>query len=359
MERLLLLDMSVMVRADRVRAVAAFRAGAVAAISSIAILFASNGVYAEEKEPAHPREETDVVLSPASDAGFLDTPPFPGMDITNAVRANVDSLVIPEARIGDAHVTLLRPQFGLRVSLPMSDRIGLRVSGRVSTSRYRFRSAPTPLSPLIDDALDLHAARIAVEGSYWLEDVGPFWAEEELWSVLGTIAGGSRWEDGDFESGLGATGALGFGYEVPDVFRVALGASVTSSLEEGGLDFGPFVSLRWDLTDRLHLRSQGLGVQLEYELTPVIELQVTGARVNDGFRLQNRTGIQDDLTFRDRYFRFGGGFEWDLANWLRLTLEAGYTAERRLRVQGDDLGTIAAKRVDPSFFFDVGFEVRL
>ncbi len=265
---------------------------------------------------------------------------------------------MPEARIGSAHVTLLRPQFGLRVSLPVTDRVGIRVSTRVSTSRYRLRGGPTTVSRFLDDALDLHAARLALEGSYWLKDVGPFWADEEIWSVLGSISGGSRWEDGDFDSGLGATGTLGFGYEVPDLFRVGLGVSATSSLEEGGLDFSPFVSLRWYVTERFTIRSQGLGARLEYDLTPVIELHATAGRVNDGFRLQDRFGLNDDLTFRDRYLRFSGGFEWDLANWLKFNVEGGYTAERRLRVQGDDLGTIASKRVAPSFFVDLALDVR-
>jgi hypothetical protein len=326
----------------------------------VALLLALACATATAAEPTRTeREDTDVVRSPASDAGFLDTPPFPELEVTDVVRGYVRTFVAPEARVGSGHVTLVRPQVGMRLAWPLNDRVGIRISGRVSSSRYRFRGGPTGVSPLLDDAVDLYAARFALEGSYRLAEAGPWFADEEVWSVLGSLSGGSRWEDGDFDSGLGVSGALGMGYQIPDRFRIGLGLTLRTSLEEGGLDPGPFVSMRWDVSERFTVRTEGLGLRLEYDVVPALELQVTGARASDGFRLHDRFGLRDDLTFRDRYLRFSGGFEWDLAKWLRLNLEAGYTAERRLRVQGDDLGTLVSKRVDPSLFFDIGIEVRL
>jgi hypothetical protein len=328
------------------------RALALALVASVC----ASDVGAEEGARSG-RDESTVGASPAGEAGFLDTPPFPGLDVTGAFRADVGTLYAPEARVGRAHVSLVRPQLGMRLDGPLTERLVVRVAVRTGANRYRFRGRPTNTSSLLDD-LDLYAARISLEGSYLLE-IAPWFADDEVWSLLGSISARSRWEDGDFGAGVSGTAAIGFGYAIPDRLRVGLGVSLRTSLEEGDLEPGPFVSIRWDVTDRFTVRTHDFGLRLEYDLTPALELHLTGSRTNDGFELKRRAGVPDDLSFRDRYLRFAGGADWTLANWLRLDFAVGATAERRLRVSGEDLGTLVSERVDPSLFFDVRIEVRL
>lgn len=288
---------------------------------------------------------------------FLDTPVFPGMEITDAFRIHLGTLVVPEAGIGSGRLTLARPQLGLRADAPASERLVIRVSGRLEPSFYRFDGNPG--RPLLGEDLDLYAAKVSLEGAFRVDEVGPWFADEEIWSVLGSVSGDSRWEDDAVASGLGAGGALGVGYEIPDRLRIGLGVSLQSSLDDGGLEPGPFVSLRWNVTDRVTVRTHDLGLRLEYDLTPALEVHLSGARESESFRLRGRQAVPDDLTFRDRYLRFGAGIDYELANWLRLDLELGATAERRLRIYGDDLGTLSSRRVDPSLYLDVRFEIRL
>jgi len=345
----------------------------------------ASGEPATPLEPAGPpRHDRSTVVTGnvAGESTFLSEPPFPGMEITDAFRIQLETFAVPDASLGQGHVTLVRPEVGGSATWPVSERLVLRLSGALANSRYRFRG--DPWSPAVEsglgDALDLYAGRLALEGAWLLEGAGPWIADGEIWSVIGTLYGGSRWEDGAFGPGLGAGGALGVGYEIPGRLRLALGVSLRTSIEEGGLDPGPLVSLRWDVTDRLTLRNRQLGLQLDVDVTPAFELYVAGFRASDRFRLKDRGGSLaglgfegpvpgtgrdasqvplGDLTFRDRQVRVGAGVDWVLANWLHLELEVGGIAHRRLRLTDEDLGTLASRSVDPSVYFDVRLEVRL
>jgi hypothetical protein len=134
--------------------------------------------------------------------------------------------------------------------------------------------------------------------------------------------------------------------------------SLQTSLDKADLDPGPFFSLRWRPIDRLTVRTRELGLQVEFDLTPSCEIYLTGFRSSDSYRLRDRIRPLGDMSFRDRQVRVGVGFDWALASWLSLDLEAGAIVDRRLKVKEEDLGTLLSRRVDPSAYFEVRFEVR-
>ena len=106
------------------------------------------------------------------------------------------------------------------------------------------------------------------------------------------------------------------------------------------------------------IRSRELGAEIDYALTPAFEIYVAGFRSTDGYWLNDR-GALGALTFRDRQLRFGTGFDWTLANWLRLQIEAGAIAERRMRVHDEDFGDLISRRGDPAGYAEIRFEVHL
>jgi hypothetical protein len=323
-----------------------------------------------EAEATPPREPSTVEGNVAGDSTLLDAPPFPGPDVSEAFRIQAETFAAPDASIGSGHVSVVRPELGLRATWPVSDRLVLRMLTRVAESPYRFRgdvwgsTVLFPFAPsltadqLIGERLDLHAARLALEGAYRLSDDTNWFADGEQWAVIGATNVGSRWEDGSFHSGLSAGGALGVGYEIPNLLRVALGASLQTSLEKAELDPGPFFSLRWRPIDRVTVRTRELGLQVEVDLSPSYEFYLTGFRSSDSYRLRDRFGPLGDLSFRDRQVRLGVGFDWSLVKWLSIDLEAGAIVDRRLRVHEEDLGTLLSRRVDPSAYFEVRLEVR-
>jgi hypothetical protein len=81
-------------------------------------------------------------------------------------------------------------------------------------------------------------------------------------------------------------------------------------------------------------------------------------RNSDSFRLMDRFG-EDDLTFRDRRWLAGGGFEYRFSRYFRMKLEAGAVTSRKIRIHSDDFGgSILSESSDPSAYFDVRFEIR-
>ncbi len=332
---------------------------------------AAMAASAEEpkEKPKRQPDRSTVQGSVVGESTFLDAPPFPGLDITNVVRIQLETFTAPDASMGSGHVTVVRPEVGLRATWPVNDRAVLRIATRLAEARYRFRGdawARTVALPsgqnldadeVIGD-LDLHAARLALEGAYHLSDKTNWLANGERWSAVGTAYIGSRWEDSDFDSGLDAAGGLGIGYEIPERLRLALGVVVHSPLDDADFDVGPLVSLRWRPVDRITVRTRELGLQVEYALTPAFEIHLNGFRSSNGYRLNDRD-LLGDLSFRDRYIRSGVGIDWSLANWLNLELEAGAVAERILRVRDEDGGTLFSRRADPSAYFEIRFNLRM
>ncbi|MGH7336066.1 MAG: hypothetical protein ACREI7_00690, partial [Myxococcota bacterium] len=353
-------------RASRASRMAA--AALAAWLCSAAVI--ASAADAEPRKRRPPREPTTEEGSVVGESTWFGATPFAELDISDAFRIHTETFAAPDASLGSGHVTVVRPELGVRVTVPASERLVLRLVTRVAESRYRFRgdvwgaavSLPFTVIPdgdeLIGDRLDLHSARVAFEGAYRLSDDTNWLAEGEQWSLLGSAYIGSRWEDGDFESGLHAGGALGVGYEIPNVLRLALGASLRTPLDAADFDADPFVALRWRPFDWLTVRSRELGGQVEFELIPAFDFYVTGFRSSDTYRLRDRFDPLGDLSFRDRHLRFGAGVDWKVW-WLRVGLEAGALTNRRLRVSEEDRGTLLSRRADTSAYFEIRFELRL
>jgi hypothetical protein len=320
------------------------------------------------EKPKRRADHSTLEGSVAGESTFLDTPPFPGLDITNAFRIHLDAFTAPDASVGSGHVTVVRPEVGLRATWPVNDRLLVRIGARLAEARYRFRGnvwgiVPLPSGQAFDGDerigdLNLHAARLPLEAAHHLSENTNWLAKGERWSVVGAAYIGSRWEDGDFDSGLDAGGGIGVGYEIPERLRVALGVSLHSQLDKADIDLDPLFSLRWRPVDRVTVRTRELGLQVELELYPAFEIFLAGFRSSDGYRLRDRAPL-GDVFFRDRHVRVGGGIDWALANWLHFELEAGAVVERRLRVREEDLGTLLSERAGPSPYFEVRFDVRL
>ena len=299
--------------------------------------------------------------SVADDSTHLDTPPFPGRRHRDALRLNLDSRFLPGADLGPGHTTLYRPELRGRVTLPVSDRAVLRVSGRVRISRYEFSGDPFRFGgvSLTGDSLNLYETRLAVQGAYRLNrEQSSLLHQGEVWSLLGGAFAASEFESGSFDDGLSGGVALALGYQLDGALRVAAGVSVSTSIRGGGLDVGPTGTFRWNVTDDLTLRDRGFGVQLEYRLTPDVELFASGYRTSDEYRLRDVSGAPDELSFRDRQVLVGAGFEWKISRGLRLNVEAGAVTMRRVRLYSDHLGTLVSQRGDPSPYLELRMGVR-
>jgi len=287
---------------------------------------------------------------------YVETPLFPGVELARGLRLQLRSRFLPDADLDPGRVDRVSPELDARIHVPLGERALGRINGRIGTSRYEF-SGGTPFRALLDP-LDLYEARLSFDGAYQLNGEDESWlVEGESWSLLGLLSLNSDWEGGRFDAGLGGNLGLGLGYRIPDRFRIALGAVLRSDLDQGGVGVTPYGSFRWSITKSLTLRDRGLGLLLQYRLSRRLELFVSAFRSTDSWRLKNRLGA-DDLSFRDRQLQAGAGVEWRITKYLRLNVEAGGIADRKLRVHSDDLGTLVSQSAGPTPYLDFRLELR-
>lgn len=320
-----------------------------------------------EAPEAAPRSagSSDSLSTPrrqGDDPTYIETPAFPGVRYRDALRLHFQTLLLPEAKLGSGHTSLYRPELRARVTVPLSQRAVVRLALLGGMARYEFRGAAAlraGATSLTRDSLYLYQTHARLEGAFRLNPQGEtVFAEDEIWSLLGGVEGSSDFEGGAFSNGLGGGGSLALGYQRDGWLRVAAGVAISSSLEKGRVAVGPVVSFRWDINEVLTLRNHGLGLRLEYQPVPALELFADGRRTSEQYRLDGVAGLPDDLTFRDRQVLAGVGFEWSLTRWLRINGELGAVAWRKLRIRSDDLGTLASQRGEASPYFQLRFEVR-
>ena len=320
---------------------------------TVSVLFGSNVARADDA-PKKRRSSSDgnVIVT-------VDEPAYPGLDIGDAIRIWLESFHAPGAEIGDAEVDLSRPEVRLRARLPVDERVSMQLTGTFGANLYDvdgeaglFRDCAQCRLPdvLYSTSLGLQAGFLINESSYLLRP-------REQWAVLTAGFVRARWEPGAFSDSISGGGSLGLGYKLPEKLRIALGARVETSIEDGKLGVGPMGDLRWDITDRWRLRNRGVGLQLDYRPGRQLEFFVAGFRTSDRFQLDRREGDPSDLSVRDRQILAGAGIEWKLFDRLRITTEAGAIVTRKLTVsdENDDLDTAVGSG---SPYFELRVEVR-
>lgn len=328
----------------------------------LALLGAAAAAQAADPTPTPPPDAGQAGDMAADDSLILETPAFPGAGVRRALRMLVESRFVPDQDLGPGHTSLYRPDLAGRLTVPFNDRAVLRFEALGGLSRYEFRGGDPLLFgnvSLTGDSLHLYRTRLTAQGAYRMNDEGSFLIRDgEVWSLLGGLFAGSEFESGAFDDGVSGGGIVALGYEMDGKLRVSAGVSLSTSIEGGGVDVNPTGSFHWHINENLTLRDRGLGIQLDYRVTPSIELYASGFRTSDEFSLRDVRGAPDDLTLRDRQILVGGGFEWKLSRHLRLNTEAGAVTWRRLRVKADGPGTIASQRGDPTPYFEVRLEIR-
>ena len=298
----------------------------------------------------------------ADDSTHLEALAFPELRYRDGLRLNFQSRFYPDADVGDGHVSLYQPDLRVRMNIPVSRRAIVRLSAKTGMSSYQFRGGPIFVNggtDLVGKSIDLYRSRVTLQGAMRLNDEGGWWLDEsETWALLATVGADSSWESGAFHDALRVGSGLAVGYEIDDKLRLAVGAIVGLTPDSGDVQVGPLATIRWNVTDRITLRDRSLGLQLEYQWSPRLEVFVSGFRNSDSFLLDDITGYGDEVSLRDRQWLVGTGFEWKLGRYLRLNAELGGVVRRRIRISDADLGTLASESASPGAYFDVRLEVR-
>jgi hypothetical protein len=306
--------------------------------------------------PQRPLPDPEKRPDPAN----VEPPVFPTYRVAEAFRVRVASRFVPSAAFDSFDVDLYEPEVHLRATVPLSLRAAIQLTVIGSTSRYDFSGGfdPFGLGDVSNDPFDdFYRTTVVLQGGFRVNDQRFLFVEDEIWSVLANVLGRARWEAGAFSESLTGGATLAMGYEIPELIRVGLGATLQTRIDGRGIRVSPVATLRWDVTKDLKLRSRGAGAQVEYNFSRRFEVFAAGFYDADVFRLEPRPGIDDDLTFRDEGIYAALGLEWKISRHLRLNIETGAVTRRKLEVRshGDRL---FSERGDPSAYLDVRFELR-
>lgn len=292
---------------------------------------------------------------------LAETPAFPEPPPSQPVRVWVGSYVAPSAGFGGAEVTLARPDFRFRARLPIDKLFSIELVGDFSASSYHtdgrgpvFTNCPGCRLPGA-----AYSASFGTEGGYLFNRGQHLFRADERWAVLGGVSVSANWEAGAFEESVTPGATLGCGYELPSKLRFALGVNVKRALDGDGVEVGPSVYLRWDITREWRIRNRGLGLRIEYRPSRRFEVFATGYQGSDRFRLDDRSGLPAGATFRDRQALVGGGVVVKLSRAFQVIAETGAIVDRNLAVEARDDGELESVDGDVSPYFTLRFEIRV
>lgn len=284
---------------------------------------------------------------------------LPGSRIREAFRIRLDSRFLPGGSFDTFDADLYRPELAVRATVPVSERALVQLVARFGSSLYDLDDGSGgPTVGAGNQVGSLFTTGVTLQGGVRLNDEGWLFVRDESWSLFAVGAVESSWESGAFDEAIVGRGSLGLGYEIEGVLRLALGIELENRIDRQGIQWSPTATFRWNVSDRFIVRSRGLGLKLEYAITPGFEIYATSFHDGDLFRLEPRPGLPDDLTFRDESIVAGLGLTWKLSKHFRLDLEGGAVAWREMRVKSREQGKLFEENADPGAYFDLRLELR-
>jgi hypothetical protein len=287
-------------------------------------------------------------------------PAFPG---SGKLRLRFETLALPGAGLEDkGSVDMVRSGLRLRAPVRVTPRLTLQATGHYAVTHYGFegkqdffdgrrRVSSNPFGVF-------HEVSASLQSAFVLNPQGHLLFANEQWSLLGEVFGAARWERDAFTGGLLGGGGLAIGYQFPGRLQLALGVSLRSQIAENGLGVDSIFSVRWRVTDKLTVRTRGRGGQIEYEWSRRFLSYAAAFRSGQSWRLEKRQGVPGNSVLSDQQLRCGVGFEWRPHNQLRILLETGAIASRKIEVDVRGSGSLSEIDGDPSAYIVISFELR-
>ena len=159
------------------------------------------------------------------------------------------------------------------------------------------------------------------------------WFFSDPWYAIGAATATAGWESGaDFSEAWTFAGFGGVGYRFTDRFTLALGAGVTSRLEDDPLYY-PFISFRWQATDDLLLASEGLGIRLTSTINDHFDVFFRAGYEGRSYRLSDNRDAEPNAALLDSGVYIALGVGWTPIPNFRIGLEGGAVVYRELELR--------------------------
>lgn len=267
------------------------------------------------------------------------------------IRADSRLTFRSDIRGTDTDVLVSHSGVGFDVDGPLGDKFRFGASIRGEIGYYDFNN-PRSFMPAGEDGFeDLYTLGGTLRGTYFIDD---------NWNLTGIgfvrAAGES---DADIGESITGGGFFVVGYAFSKDLRVGFGVGGTSRLEDDALVI-PYISLLWNINDRVRLSTEGLGVLLSADLDEAKnwEFGIRGGFELRDYRLDDsRPGFRDGVV-ADTRVPVGLELVWKPVDGLRLTLEGGAVVYQRFKFVEDGGDELDDFETDPAPFIGLRAEYR-
>ncbi len=292
-----------------------------AAVAGLALASAEVAHAAHEQRPSPHDEPLESPKERSSD-------PEPSLV---SVRWFGSQYVTPNSEFDDADVDIARSRLGVKVTAPVSKRMGLTVTLRGEVSRYDFHGQSDLISGMLEsgDPFDpLYQTDLRLAGRYRLTD------------TLSLLGGGftrASFESGaDFDDSIKGGGFAAAGYDFRKRVSIVLGLGLSSRLRRSGVRVRPVFRLKAQLSDTLRLDVSGLGFRLASDVAETLQISLVGRYEGRRYRLRNIGNFLRAGTLQDRQLPLGVELSWRARRWLDLGFTGGAILYQRLRTFDQD-----------------------
>jgi hypothetical protein len=308
--------------------------------------------------PAWAEEAAESKTSPTGEeAAEIETPPGAEMQPVplgprSGVRLYGEETISVLADFGPADVSEFRSGLRLRAVAPLTESLALRAVASGHGSFFDYSGDEDGLEVGlggIDLFERLYGAQFGLGAIYRLPYRRTFFGVTPAWSLFGEGRAQAHWESGaSLSDAVKGTGSLGIGFQLEPKLEIALGVSVASRIDEGGVSVSPVVGFRWRFCEGMHLASQGSGLLFSMDLTPELELQLRGSYESDRYRLVDGGAPPRDLTLRQREAPVLLVLRWSPTPHWRLMAGAGSVVYQKWKVEVDDDGPSSKVSAGPA-----------
>lgn len=236
---------------------------------------------------------------------------------------------------GAARITFTRPDQKLAFTLGVGAGI----------TDYDIDDGATLLAGFDDDPFDtFYRQRLEFSGRYAFDD---------QWGIYGLVGLEAAYEGGaDLGSALLGGGTfLGTWTSADRSLTLGFGVGAFTRLDESPVVF-PFVTVRWQIDERLRLENERLGLALTYEPDNEWDFSLFGRYDRADYRLDENATLASEGVLKDSRIALGGRVAWspEGVDGLTLALTAGANLYREVEILDDDGDQRFSEEADPSAF---------
>lgn len=304
---------------------------------------------AQTTPPAGAAAQDDPSVRPGEDTRPMRAEPGDNQGWVFEFRSDAEYTFEGDLDESDGSVSIFRAGLGLGMSAPMGDKARFLLNVGSEWSNYDFKDVTGLLVPGDGNG--------PMEDG-WLVRIGPgvVYQFNEAWGVTGGGIIELGWEDGA-DMGDAATygGYGGVRYSWGPGQSVTLGAIAKTRLEDDSIVV-PLIGLEWQLTDRLILENDGLGVRLTAQISDQWRASIFGRYELREYRLSDDGDVPEGV-MSDARVPVGVGLMWRPNAHVSVRGYAGAMVYQKYEIDNSGGHEVADDETDPAAF--VGLTVRI